>query len=522
MSLDVRIYDTTLRDGSQREGLSFSLGDKLRVARLLDEFGVDYIEGGWPGSNPKDADFFRDVRTRHAKVVAFGSTRRAGSRAQEDQNLKALLEAGTPAVALVGKSSTLHVARVLETSLEENLAMIRDSVAFMQAQSLEVIYDAEHFFDGYRADPEYALATLRAAAGAHWITLCDTNGGSLPSWIVEVVAAVQREVDAPLGIHAHNDSELAVANSLAAVEAGCRLVQGTINGYGERCGNANLVSILPTLQLKMGRRCGGRLDRLTELSRTVAEIANLPPDTHAPYVGTSAFAHKGGIHVAAVEKLAESYEHVPPASVGNRHRVVVSELSGRGNLRVRAAELGLELGGRERELLEQVKDLESRGYQFEAAEGSFELLARRGAANYAAPFELIDVVALSERRSSEGTIAEATVKLRVGDEIVHTAAEGSGPVHALDRALRKALVPAFPTLAEVRLTDYKVRILDAEQATAATTRVLVEAACGDLRWSTAGCSADIVQASALALADSYELCLLRAGARPVEASGALA
>jgi 2-isopropylmalate synthase len=509
----VLLYDTTLRDGTQREGLSFSLGDKLKVAALLDEFGVDYIEGGWPASNPKDAEFFRACRTRHAKVVAFGSTRRAGSRAEEDGNLKALLDAETPAVAVVGKSWTLHVAKVLETTLEENLAMIRESVALLKSHGREVVYDAEHFFDGYRADPAYALSTLQAAAeaGADNITLCDTNGGSLPAWVAEVVAAVGKAVGAPLGIHAHNDGELAVANSLAAVGAGARLVQGTINGYGERCGNANLISLVPNLRLKMGLACAGRLERLTDLSRTVAEIANLSPDTHAPYVGASAFAHKGGIHVAAVEKVAESYEHVPPETVGNRHRVVVSELSGRGNVRMRAGEMGFDLRGQEKAVLERVKELERRGFQFEAAEGSFELLVRRAEAGYLPPFELMDVVVFSERRAGDGMIAEATVKLRVGEETLHTAASGEGPVHAVDRALRKALLPAFPELASVHLTDYKVRILDADKATGATTRVLVEAAQGEARWSTVGCSPNIVEASVQALADSYELCLVKAG-----------
>jgi 2-isopropylmalate synthase len=508
----VLLYDTTLRDGTQREGLSFSLGDKLKVAALLDDFGVDYIEGGWPASNPKDAEFFRACRTRHAKVVAFGSTRRTGGRAEEDANLRALLEAETPAVAVVGKSWTLHVERVLETTLDENLAMIRDSVRLLKARGREVVYDAEHFFDGYRADPAYALRTLQAAAeaGADNITLCDTNGGSLPGWISEVVRAVGAAVATPLGIHAHNDGELAVANSLAAVEAGARLVQGTINGYGERCGNANLVSLVPNLRLKLGRDCAGRLERLTDLSRTVAEIANLSPDAHAAYVGASAFAHKGGIHVAAVEKVAQSYEHVPPETVGNRHRVVVSELSGRGNVRMRAGEMGLDLRGQERRVLERVKELESRGFQFEAAEGSFELLVRRAEPGYVPPFSLQGVVVFSERRAVDGMIAEATVKLRVGEEVLHTAAAGEGPVHALDRALRKALLPAFPELAEVHLTDYKVRILDAEKATGATTRVLVEAARGEARWSTVGCSPNIVEASVQALADSYELCVLKA------------
>ncbi len=529
METQVYLFDTTLRDGTQSEGLSLSVEDKLKIAGLLDGFGVHYVEGGWPGSNPKDAEFFRRARSlalRHAKLVAFGATRKAGVEAEADPNLRALLAAETPAVSLFGKSWTLHVRHVLETTPEENLAMIADSVAWMKGRGKEVIYDAEHFFDGYRADPVYALSTLRAAAqaGADWIVLCDTNGGSLPAWVADVTAEVRRELKAPLGIHSHNDGELAVANALAAVEAGCRQVQGTINGYGERCGNANLVSIIPALQLKMGMKAvpPENLARLTELARSVSEIANLNPDAHAPYVGASAFAHKGGVHVAAVEKLAASYEHVPPEVVGNRRHVVVSELSGRGNVRVKADELGVAAGGRERELLARVKELENEGYQFEAAEGSFELLVRRRQPDYVPPFELLDVVVVAQRRRGEAMTAEATVKLRVGTETVHTAAEGDGPVHALDRALRKALLPHYPALADVRLADYKVRILDPQAATGARTRVLIEAARGEERWSTLGVSKNIIEASGQALADSLELPLLRsavaAGLRPQDVS----
>jgi 2-isopropylmalate synthase len=511
--MDLQLYDTTLRDGTQRRGLSLSCEDKLKIARLLENFGIPYIEGGWPGSNPKDAEFFRRVSLSRSKVVAFGSTRRAGVGVEQDANLKALLEAKTPAVALVGKSWSLHVERVLETTREENLAMIAQSVRFMKQNGKEVVYDAEHFFDGWRADADYALETLRAAAaaGADWIVLCDTNGGALPGAVAEAVAGARRAVSVPLGIHTHNDAELAVANALAAVEAGATMIQGTINGYGERCGNANLVSIIPTLQLKMGRRvvADDRLAHLAELSRTVSEIANMSPDPHAPYVGAAAFAHKGGIHVAAVEKITASYEHVPPERVGNRRQIVVSELAGRGNVRVRAAELGLALGGNEKAILDRIKELENRGFQFEGAEGSFELMVRRTEAGYAAPFTVQDVMVVVERRNGTGMLAEATVKVRVGEELFHTAAEGDGPVHALDRALRKALLPRYPELGQVRLADYKVRILDPEQATDATTRVLIEAACGEERWSTVGCSQNIIEASTQALTDSLELFLLR-------------
>jgi 2-isopropylmalate synthase len=516
--MEISLFDTTLRDGTQGEGVSLSVEDKLRIARLLDEFGVRFVEAGWPASNPKDAEFFRrarGLRLRGAKLTAFGSTRKARGRAGQDANLLGLLEAGTPAVAIFGKSWLLHVRRVLGTTPEENLAMIRDSVAFLKGHGKEVVYDAEHFFDGFRDDPGYALATLSAAAeaGADWVALCDTNGGSLPGWVAEAVRRVRHALPGTkLGIHTHDDGALAVANALAAVEAGCTQVQGTINGYGERCGNANLVSLVPALQLKLGLRCvpDASLGRLTELSRAVAEIANMRPDPYAPYVGACAFAHKGGVHVAAVEKLAASYEHVAPESVGNRRKVVVSELSGRVNVRLRAAELGLEAAGAEPALLARIKELESRGYQFEAAEGSFELLVRRNAPGYVAPFEVLDVAVLAERRHGrERMLAEATVKLRVGQRLVHEVADGDGPVHALDRALRKALEPFFPSLREVRLADYKVRILDPEAATGARTRVLIEGARGEARWSTIGVSRNIIEASCEALADGLELHLLR-------------
>src|SRR4051794_34285637 len=518
--MQIHLFDTTLRDGTQSEGLSLSVEDKLKISRVLDGFGIHYIEGGYPGSNPKDIDFFRrartDLRLKHAKLTAFGSTRKAGVAPEADANLRALVEAGTPVVCIYGKSWALHVTHVLATTLEENLKMVGESVGFLKSQGKEVVYDAEHFFDGFRADREYALGTLRAAAaaGADWIVLCDTNGGCLPSFVAEAVKAVREAVPPRLGIHSHNDADMAVANALAAVEAGCTQVQGTINGWGERCGNANLISIIPALQLKMDRRCvpDENLARLTELSRTVSEIANIRPRAHAPYVGASAFAHKGGAHVAAVEKLTTTYEHVPPERVGNQRKFVVSELSGRGNVRLRAIELGADARGLEKEVLARIKELESKGYQFEAAEGSFELLVRRTKPGHAAPFEMLDVVVISERRRGNEMFVEATVKLRVGDEVVHTVAEGSGPVHALDRAFHKALEPHYPLLREVSLCDFKVRILDPEAATGAKTRVLIESAQGRDRWSTIGVSQNIIEASCEALADAMELPLVRARA----------
>jgi 2-isopropylmalate synthase len=518
----LHLYDTTLRDGTQREGLSLSVDDKIRIARALDSLGVHYVEGGWPGSNPKDAEFFRRMRQAplaRARLAAFGSTRRAGLRPEDDGNLCALLEAGTPVVTLVGKSSVLHVERVLETTRGENLRMIGESVAFLKQQGREVVYDAEHFFDGSRLDPAYALETLAAAAeaGADCLVLCDTNGGELPDVVGDLVAEVRSRFSASVGIHPHNDAGLAVANALAAVRAGCTQVQGTINGYGERCGNLDLVPLVATLQLKLDVAVlpPASLRRLTEVSRLVAEIANQHPDPHAPYVGRSAFAHKGGIHAAAVAKLAESYQHVDPGLVGNEMRVVVSEVSGRRNVRLRAEALGIAVGGDEIAVLRRIKDLEHQGFQFEAADGSFEMLLRRCAPDYAAPFELEDFTVLVEKRGGGGTRSQATVRIRVGGEVMHTAGEGDGPVNALDRAVRKALLPHYPALAEVHLVDYKVRIIDEHLGTAARPRVVIESARGAERWCTVGCSENIIEASWLALCDGLELAILKAEGRPL-------
>jgi 2-isopropylmalate synthase len=515
--MDVCLYDTTLRDGAQREGLSFSLDDKLRILDLLDEFGIPYVEGGFPSSNPKDAEFFRRARPRRAKIVAFGGTRRAGVQADRDINLRTLLAAETPVVAFVGKSSPSHVEHVLGVSLQENLAMIAETVAFAKQRGREVVFDAEHFFDAMREDPSYALAAARTAAeaGADWVVLCDTNGGSLPHWVNRVVrdalAALKSFGGSRVGVHTHNDSELAVANSLAGVEGGAAMVQGTINGWGERCGNANLVTLAPALTFKLGRSCVDEraLRRLTELSRRASEIANIAPDAFAPYVGASAFAHKAGYHAAASEKLEGAYEHVAPDAVGNARRILVSELSGRGNLRARARSLGLNVGDREAAVLERVKDMESKGFQLEAADGTVELVMRRAQEGYAAPFELVDVLVVSQTDINRGMSAKAKVTLRVHADAVNTEAEGDGPVDALDRALRQALVPRFAALERLRLVDYKVRILDPDRATAATTRVLLEATHGDARWITVGCSDNIIEASCQALLDSYELCVLR-------------
>ena len=518
--VEIVLYDTTLRDGCQQEGISFSVEDKLKIAQRLDRLGVAYIEGGWPGSNPKDMAFFErvgELDLEQATITAFGSTRRAGTSVEEDANIRALVTANTQAVAVVGKSWDLHVRHVLNTSLEENLRMIADSVRYLKHQGKEVIYDAEHFFDGFQVDPAYALRTLAAAeeAGADVLVLCDTNGGSLPSTIAAVIQEVRCATTTPLGIHAHNDSETAVANSLMAVQMGVIHVQGTINGYGERCGNANLCSIIPALKLKMGYECvtDRQLRLLSETARYVSELANLSLPSHQPYVGRSAFAHKGGMHVNALVKCEQSYQHIDPGLVGNHSRVVVSELAGKSNIVYKARELGLELtGGTEQtqQVLQRIKELESQGFQFEGAEGSVELLIRRTRPEYMPPFELLDFHVLVRGNHSGNMAAEATVKVRVGDQVMHTAADGNGPVNALDAAVRKALLPFYPGLANVHLTDYKVRILDGEAGTAAQTRVLIDSTNGSRTWSTVGSSTNIIEASWQALADSLEYALLNA------------
>ncbi len=524
----IEILDTTLRDGAQAEGISLSLEDKLSIARRLDALGIRYIEGGWPASNPKDAQFFaraQGLALTQAVIVAFGSTRRPGVDVSKDANLAALLAAGTPAVSIFGKSWDLHVEQILGATLAENLEMIGDSVRYLRASGRRVIYDAEHFFDGYAADPQYALATLQAAlaAGAECLALCDTNGGSLPGRVAQATAHVRVTFpEARLGIHAHNDCDLAVANTLAAVEAGAGHVQGTLNGYGERCGNANLCSVIPNLQIKLGLAVltPGQLAQLTEAAHFVSEIANVKSDAHAPYVGRSAFAHKGGVHVSAVLKVAESYQHIDPLVVGNQRRVLVSELAGKSSILAKAAELCPEFetaAERAREILSEVKELEARGYQFEGAEGSLELMLRRAQPEYQPPFELLDFLVLVEKRQGTGIIAEATVKARVGGQIMHTAAVGNGPVNALDLAIRKAIVPFYPDLDRVQLVDYKVRILDEQTATAAQTRVQIEASDGQRTWNTVGSSANIIEASFHALVDSLELPLARRngnGSRP--------
>lgn len=512
------LYDTTLRDGTQREGISLSLDDKLKIAQKLDEFGIDYIEGGWPGSNPKDVEFFQKVPSlnlKHAKVTAFGSTRRKGITPQEDANLRLLVEANTPAITLVGKSWDLHVHDVLSTTMEENLAMIGESVAYCKSFDKEVIYDAEHFFDGYKANPEYAIATLKTAAisGADSVVLCDTNGGALPWEIEEIVTEVVAALgpNMQVGIHTHDDGECGVANTLTAVRKGAVQVQGTINGYGERVANANLCSIIPDLQLKMGYECVSpeQLSNLTELSRYVAEVANLEHDDHQPFTGKSAFAHKGGIHVAAMLKNPLSYQHIVPTLVGNEQRSVVSELSGRGNLIDKANAYGLDTESLDLHgVLTKIKELEAQGFTFEGAEASVELMLRRTHPAYVPLFEVIDYSVNVQQRRGRGLNAEAIVKVRVGPKRMHTVAEGNGPVNALDAALRKALVDVYPKLSGMKLVDYKVRILDGENATAATTRVLIDTRLGNKTWSTVGASANIIEASWQALTDSMEYALL--------------
>jgi 2-isopropylmalate synthase len=521
-SRQIKIYDTTLRDGTQGEGVAFSMEDKVRIAQRLDALGVHYIEGGWPGSNPKDLRFFKRVQDavfKSARISAFGATRRPGVRPQDDGNIQSLVEAGPPVVTIFGKAWDFHVTSALGTTLEENVAMIADSVAYLLKHFEEVIYDAEHFFDGYKRNPEYAMRTLLAAeaAGAHCLVLCDTNGGSLPHEAVSIIREVKRLVKAetPLGIHVHNDTECAVATSLAAVGEGIGHVQGTINGYGERCGNANLVSIIPNLMLKMGLDCIPRanLRELRDVSRLVSELANRKPWSAQPYVGDSAFAHKGGIHVSAVLKHPETYEHVDPDAVGNQRRVLVSELAGQSNVLWKAKEYGIELDKNTpeaRRILEMLKRLEDEGFLFEGAEASFELLMERALGNHRPYFELGGYRVIVEENAGDGEpVAEATVRLRVKGIEEHTAAAGNGPVHALDHALRKALEDFYPNLREMALLDYKVRILDEAKATAAKTRVLITSGDGNETWGTVGVADNIIEASWQALVDSVEYKLRR-------------
>lgn len=515
----VFLYDTTLRDGTQGEGFQLSGLDKLRIAKRLDEFGIDYIEGGWPGSNPKDIEFFREAKNlnlKHAKLAAFGSTRRADTKVEEDPQVRLLLEAETPVVTIFGKSWELQVTEVLRTTVAENQAMIRDTVAHLVKHGREVVYDAEHFFDGYKDSPEHALATLKAAAegGAACLVLCDTNGGTLPSEIMEICAAVKQHLpETPLGIHPHNDCELAVANAVAAVKAGATQVQGTINGYGERTGNCNLTSVIPILQLKMDMPVVPHLEKLRELSYFVDDVSNNPHFARAPFVGRTAFAHKGGMHVNAVKKLARSYEHIVPGSVGNSQNILVSELSGQDNILIKAEELGvpLEKGSPEAgAILRRVKELENEGYSYEAAGGSLEILIRRELGTYRKPFDLTEYhTSFRQYRDGHPPVCEATVKLSVDGTPELTVAEGHGVVNALDLALRKALLPFYPEIASVSLADYKVRILDGHDATAAKTRVLIVSTDGESSWGTVGVSDNIIEASWLALVDGIDLFLQR-------------
>ncbi len=534
MNDPVLVYDTTLRDGTQGETISFSAEEKLKIALRLDDFGIDYIEGGWPGSNPRDLRFFeiaRSVRLRHARLAAFGCTRKPGGDVEHDPHVTALLQSGAPVAAVFGKSWDLHVTRILETTLEENLAMIRETVAHLKRCGLEVIYDAEHFFDGFRRNPAYALETVSAAAegGADGIVLCDTNGGSLPGEIASGMQAAARRLGGlRLGIHAHNDCGLAVANSLAAVEAGASLVQGTINGYGERCGNADLTSVVPILALKMGRPTACDLRQLKSVSRFVSETANMVPLHTRPFVGRSAFAHKGGVHVSAVMKAPEAYEHIDPELVGNTRRVLVSDLAGRSNIAYKARELGVPLVGKpgdSRRIVEEIKQLEQEGYQFDVADGSLQILLEKLTGRFEPHFELESFRVTIEKDRDFPCQAHATVKISVNGKKEITAAEGYGPVSALDNALRKALGRFFPDLDTMRLTDFKVRVIDGDRGTAARVRVLIDSRDREGIWSTIGVSEDIIEASWQALADSFQVKLarekaFRSAAQPAAATAA--
>ncbi len=510
----IKIYDTSLRDGTQREGISYSTEDKLNITRKLAETGIDYIEGGWPGSNPKDIEYFARVQELdlpNSKIAAFGSTRHANISPAEDKNLQAIIDSGADVATIVGKSWVLHVEEALNTSLEENLAMIESSVRYLKEQGMEVFFDAEHFFAGYQDSADYALKVLQAAerGGADALVLCDTNGGTMPSRLREIIKEVKQEVSCSLGIHAHNDCELAVANTLVAVEEGVSQVQGTINGYGERCGNANLSSIIPNLQLKYDYQVVSpeELKKLTATSRYVSEAANLNPPAQAPYVGESAFAHKGGIHVSAILKNSRTYEHQDPELVGNKRRVLVSELSGKSNLIYKAEELGIELDADNHNLkavLNKIKKLEHEGYYFEGAEASLKLLLEKARGDYEKLFELEGIRILTDKKEAINPHSESTIKVLVEGKKVHTAAEGVGPVNALDKALRKALVNFYPEISNIYLVNYKVRVLNGKDGTAARVRVLIESSNGDESWGTVGVSSNIIEASWQALVDSIQ------------------
>jgi 2-isopropylmalate synthase len=514
------LYDTTLRDGTQGEEISFSAEDKIKIAKRLDAFGVSYIEGGWPGSNPKDMEFFeraRNTKFLHAKIAAFGSTRRAKNPVEKDTNIRALLDAQTPVVTIFGKTWLLHVKEALQISPEQNLTIINDSVAYLKKHGKEVIYDAEHFFDGYKQDKAYAMQTLTAAAkaGAEMLVLCDTNGGILPWEVAEIVRDVKKNISTPIGIHTHNDSGTAVASSLMAVREGCVQVQGTINGYGERCGNANLCTIIPDLQLKMGYSCVAdkQLQHLTSVSRYVSELANMKHQKNLPFVGESAFAHKGGVHVSAVMKTALTYEHIVPETVGSTRRVLISDLSGRSNVLFKVKELGVKLDEKSpavQKIVDEIKEMEHYGYSYEDAEGSFELMVKRHTGEMKQFFDLERFkVSIQKDSLKKDARSEALIKIRVGNETEITAAEGDGPVNALDMALRKALEKFYPELSQIHLTDYKVRVLDTQNATAAKVRVLIETKNGETSWNTVGVSPDVVEASWKALVDSINYHLLK-------------
>jgi 2-isopropylmalate synthase len=527
MSERIYLYDSTLRDGAQARGIDFTVADKIAIAQALDGFGIDFIEGGWPGANPTDDAFFAAApKTKSAKITAFGMTRRAGRSASNDPGLADLLQVGTPSICLVGKAWDWQVEAALKVSKKENLRMVEESIAHLRAQKREAVFDAEHFFDGFKANPDYALDVLRAAqaGGASWLVLCDTNGGSLPSEIFRIVSEVKKHLATPLGIHCHNDTEQAVANSLAAVEAGVRQVQGTINGIGERCGNANLISLIPTLMLKMGFKTGvseAKLAKITQLSRMVDERLNRAPNKHAPYVGASAFAHKGGLHVSAVNKDSKSYEHVPPEAVGNERLILVSDKAGRANIVNRLNQMGLAISPDDEhigQLVKVVKEREAQGYAYEDAEASFELLARTMLDSVPPFFALQSFRVLDERRVGEKgklvTMSEATVKLTVAGKRKMKVAEGNGPVNALDAALRKALIVKYPQLKSMHLADYKVRILTPAEATAALTRVMIESRDdAGKSWTTIGVSHNVIDASYNALFDAICYHLLKKKAK---------